>query len=49
MEYSFQHQCVQGLFKQNKGNKDRLLCGLIYWALGLPCGFSGWWGHTRWV
>jgi len=34
---------------QDKGNKDGLLHGLICWALGLPGGFSGWWGHRRWV
>jgi len=28
--------------KQNKGNKDGLLHGLVRQALGLPGGFSGW-------
>jgi len=28
--------------KQNKGNKDGLLHGLIHGALGLPGGFFGW-------
>jgi len=37
------------MVKQNKGNKDGLLRGLVRHALGLPGGFSGWWGHTRWV
>jgi len=27
--WCFQHQLVQGVFKQNKGNKDGLLHGLI--------------------
>jgi len=38
-----------GLFEQNKGNKDGFLHGLILLALSLPGGFSGQWGHTRWV
>jgi len=44
--WCFQHQCIQGMFKQNKGNQDGLLYGL---SPRLPGGFSGWWGHTRWV
>jgi len=34
--WCFQPQCVQGVFKQNKGNKDRILHGLIRWALVRP-------------
>ena len=30
------------MVEQDKGNKDGLLHGLIYRALGLPGGFSGW-------
>ena len=45
----FQHQCLQRMVEQDKGKKDGLLHGLIRRALGLPGGFSGWWGHTRWV
>ena len=37
--WCFQHQCVEGVFKQNKENKDGLLHGLIRWALALPGGF----------
>jgi len=47
--WCFQHQCVQRVFKQNKGNKDGLLHELIHWALGVPGWFSGWWSHTKWV
>jgi len=46
--WCFQHQCVYRVVEY-KGNKDGLLHGLIRQALGLPGGFSGWWGHTRWV
>jgi len=39
----------EGCLKKNKGNKGGLLRRQIRRALGLPSGFSGWWGHTRWV
>jgi len=49
LEFNVPFQHKYGYIRDDNGNKDGLLHGLICWAPGLPGEFSGRWGHTRWT